>query len=270
MQRRPALLASAAVVAACLPAAAAEPPTDPRCVGAYSLLNPVPDACLGVIDTDRPHQTDTPHVVPAGHAQFEFALAALQLGGALGAPAGDRHAHVLFFENAYKFGIASGVDVQFLFKHADYVPARGLEPPGPLNVRAKINVVTEEGATPSVTIVPWIFLPVARQQALRGGPFLFWGWGLWRDVELEMNAGVIFGAKPEPATTIVLASALTYRVIDEARVFVEARASGPDAVLGTGALWAFTRDMQIDLGTYVGLAGDESVATPFLGFSFRR
>ena len=39
---------------------------------------------------------------------------------------------------------------------------------------------------------------------------------------------------------------------------------------GTGALWAFTRDAQIDLGTYVGVHGDVPVATPFVGFSFRR
>lgn len=47
-------------------------------------------------------------------------------------------------------------------------------------------------------------------------------------------------------------------------------ATGPDVALGTGALWAFTRDMQIDLGTYVGLHGDEPAATPFIGFSIRR
>jgi len=28
--------------------------------------------------------------------------------------------------------------------------------------------------------------------------------------------------------------------------------------------------MQIDLGTYIGLSGDEPVATPFVGFSIRR
>ena len=54
------------------------------------------------------------------------------------------------------------------------------------------------------------------------------------------------------------------------RVFVDVYATGPDIALGTGALWAFTRDMQVDLGTYVGLHGDEPVATPFLGFSVRR
>ena len=40
--------------------------------------------------------------------------------------------------------------------------------------------------------------------------------------------------------------------------------------LGTGALWAFARDMQIDVGTYVGLSGQEPAATPFVGFSVRR
>ena len=35
-------------------------------------------------------------------------------------------------------------------------------------------------------------------------------------------------------------------------------------------VWAFARDMQIDLGTYIGVSGDEPVATPFLGLSVRR
>jgi hypothetical protein len=52
--------------------------------------------------------------------------------------------------------------------------------------------------------------------------------------------------------------------------FGDVYATGPDVQLGTGALWAFTRDMQIDLGTYLGVHGREPVATPFLGFSIRR
>jgi hypothetical protein len=47
-------------------------------------------------------------------------------------------------------------------------------------------------------------------------------------------------------------------------------ATGPDAALGTGMLWAFTRDMQVDLGAYAGVHGDEPIATPFVGFSLRR
>jgi hypothetical protein len=69
---------------------------------------------------------------------------------------------------------------------------------------------------------------------------------------------------------VVLASALTYTVVGNFRVFADVYATGWDIALGTGALWAFTRDMQVDLGTYVGLSGEEPVATPFLGFSMRR
>jgi hypothetical protein len=222
---------------------------------------------LGVIDTDRPHQTDTPHVVPAGHSQFESALGALQLGGR----AGDSSPHVLMFENAYKFGLVTGVDLQLIVKHAEYIPGeRRLAPAGPLTVRAKLNLIEEDGWTPAVTLVPWIFVPADSSHALRGGPLVFWGWELPMHFELEINAGLFVGAKPKPPTAIVLASALTYTIVGDFRVFVDVYATGWDIAFGTGALWAFTRDMQVDIGTYVGLNGDEPAATPFIGFSFRR
>jgi hypothetical protein len=253
------------------PSRADERESDPRCRGVHSLASPLPDECLDVIDTDRPHQTDTPHVVPAGHTQLESALGAVQLGGVVGAQPRDRSAHVLLFENGYKFGVVSRVDLQLIMQHADYVPAAGkFLPPGPLSLRAKLNLIEENGWTPAVTLVPWVFLPVDGSQALRGGPLVFWGWELpWR-FELEMNAGVLFGARPQPAAAVVLASALTYTVVGNFRVFADFYATGWDIALGTGALWAFTRDMQVDLGTYIGLSGDEPVATPFLGFSIRR
>jgi hypothetical protein len=260
-----------AVLLASRPAAASEAGADGACAGLHSLFVPLPDACLDVIDTDRPHQTDTPHVVPAGHLQIESALASVQLGGGLGAPPGQRSAHLVLFDDNYKFGIVSDVDVQLLFSHAAYVPAEGrLLPPGPLEVRAKFNVVPERGVVPAVTLVPAVFLPVARAETLRGGLLVFWGWELPAHLELEMNAGALFGEPPKPRAAAVLASALTYTVAGTFRVFADFYATGPDAALGTGALWAFTRDMQVDAGAYVGLAGDEPVVTPFLGFSLRR
>ena len=263
-------LSMSLVVLASSPAAAAEA-DDPACRGVHSLASPLPDACLTVIDTDRPHPTDTPHVGPAAHTQVAPALAWVQLGGTLGAPPGERDAHVLLFDDGYKFGVVSRVDVQLLFTHADYVPAtRHAGPPGPLGVRVKLNVIDERGWVPAVTIVPWAFVPVAPSETLRAGPYLFWGWELPARFELEMNAGVLFGAHPKPAAAGVLASALTYTIAGELRVFVDAYTTGPDAALGTGALWAFARDAQVDLGTYIGLHGDEPVATPFLGLSVRR
>jgi hypothetical protein len=244
---------------------------NPECKGEHSLAHPLPDACLGLIDTDRPHQTDTPHVVPAGHFQFESALGETQLGGTVGTTGGNRDAHLVLFDNNYKAGLVTDVDVQLLFTHAAYDLASGsLLPPGPLGLRAKFVIVHEKGWVPAITFVPWFFLPVAPSEVLRAGPYVFWGWDLGKHFVLEMNAGILFGASPKPLVAGVLASALTYTPIENFGVFVDIYTTGPDAALGTGMLWAFHRDMQIDLGTYIGLHGDEPVATPFLGFSIRR
>jgi hypothetical protein len=252
-------------------ASASDAPDDPRCDGPADLGSPLPDACLGLIDTDRPHQTDTPHVVPAGHVQVESALAEVQLGGTVGTTGGNRDPRLVLFDDNYKVGLVSRVDVQLLFTHAVYDPAAGaLLPPGPLGLRAKLNIVQESGWTPAITLVPWVFLPVAPSQVFRAGPYVFWGWELGEHFELEMNAGLLFGASPEPPVAVVLASALTYKPVETFGVFVDIYTTGPDAALGTGMLWAFARDMQLDLGTYVGVHGAEPVATPFLGLSARR
>jgi hypothetical protein len=242
-------------------AAADDAQPDARCNGVHSLSSPLADACLGVIDTDRPHQTDTPHVIPAGHVQVESAVAAAQIG----------RGRLVLFDDNYKFGLVSGIDLQLAFKHAEYsTEERRMLPPGPFQVRAKFNVVHENGYMPAVTLVPWVFLPVDGSQSFRGGALAFWAWELPAHLELEMNAGVLFGAKPKPPAAIVLASAITYTVVGDFRIFADAYATGWDVALGTGALWAFTRSMQVDLGTYVGLSGDEPALTPFVGYSILR
>jgi hypothetical protein len=229
------------------------------------------EEALDVIDTDRPHQTDTPHVVPTGHVQVESAIVSVPTGN-VNAPAGTSvPAHLVLFENNYKFGLAPHFDLQLLFKHADFVPEdHKLAAPGPLGVRAKLNVVQEHGWVPAITLVPWIFVPFDRDQILHGGPLVFWGWELPLRLELEVNAGVLFYARGPRTVAPVIASALTHTVVEPFRVFVDVYATGPDVSLGTGALWAFTRDAQIDAGTYVGLHGDVSKATPFIGLSVRK
>ena len=272
---------AAFLVVASLASLAGAAETDPRCKGFHSLLSPLPDACLEVIDTDRPHQTDTPHVAPAGHSQFESAVAAVPLGGTLGAPEGQRDAHVVLLDTIYKFGLFSRSDLQLAFKHLDYVPGtQRFAPPGPVSLRMKFNIVEEHKALPAITLVPWGFFPMSPSQTLRGGGYVFWGWELGKHFEVEMNAGVLLSAQrsqpqaadyhPKPLAVVVLATALTYTIVGNFRIFVDIYATGYDIALGTGALWAFTRDMQIDAGTYIGINGDEPVATPFLGFSLRR
>lgn len=241
-----------------------------RCKGFHSLFSPLPEDCLEVIDTDRPHQTDTPHVVPAGYSQFESGLVVVRIGN-VRSIAENRDTHLVFFENTYKFGLVSKMDFELLFKHVDWVPKqRALSPPGPLVLRGKITVVEENGWVPIITLVPCILVPMADSTPFRAGPLVFWGWKLPLRFEVEVNAGVLFGAAPAPLVTAVLASAVTYRLVDNFRIFGEGYAAGWDVQLGTGALWAFTKNMQVDFGTYIGVNGDVPAVTPFAGFSFRR
>lgn len=247
------------------------PALPPQCQGTHSLWDPLPEVCLQTIDTDRPHQTDTPHVIPAGHTQVESALAELALGGTLGAPPGERAAHVVLFADAYKFGVVSHVEGEVAFKHAEYVPASGrFAPPGPVSARVKWSFVEGGGWVPALTFVPWVFVPVAPSQSLRAGPLLFAGWELGERLELEVNVGTLLSTRPKPPVALVAASALTLTLVGTLRVFVDAYTTGEDAALGTGALLALGRDVQVDAGTYVGLSGEEPVATPFLGLSVRR
>ncbi len=244
---------------------------DPRCQGSHSVFHPLPDACLKVIDTDRPHQTDTPHVMPAGHTQVEMALVSLELGGRIGAPPGARGPLLGFFENSYRMGLQTRVDLQLAMRHATFdLDTSKLQSPGPLNARLKFNVLHEKGARPHITLVPTVFAPFAPAQALRAGGLVFWGWELPARFELEVNTGLLISTKQKPLAAVVLASALTWTVAGEFRVFVDVYATGWDIALGAGALWAITRDVQIDAGTYIGLNGAETVATPFVGLSLRR
>lgn len=240
------------------------------CAGAHSVFAPLPDGCLATIDTDRPHQTDTPHVVPAGHVQVESALAALAVGSLAGG-ARERGARLSLFDDNYKVGVVDGVDAQLAFRHASYATSeRRFAPPGPYNFRVKLRLLVEDGAVPAVTLVPTIFVPVDPADSVRGGALLFWGWELPAGFELEVNAGALFGRAPRRSIAAVLAAAITKELALDLRAFVDVYATGPEVAFGTGLLLPVTRDLQLDAGTYVGIHGDEPVVTPFVGASIRR
>jgi hypothetical protein len=233
------------------------------CDGVHGLWSPLPDSCLEIIDTDRPHQTDTPHVVPAGHTQVESAIAAVQLGGTV--DGSDKRTHLVLLEDNYKFGIVTRVDLQLLFKHADYVFDAGrFVAPGPLEARVKINLI--EG----VTLVPTVFVPMTSTQPFRAGALVFLGWELPLGLELEVNTGLLLQSATKPTALVVFAAALTSVFIGPIKTFVDVYATGLDVQLGSGFLAPLGRNMQIDLGTYIGLNGAVFAATPFIGFSVRR
>jgi hypothetical protein len=136
-------------------------------------------------------------------------------------------------------------------------------------LRTKLAFVDGHKLTPAVTLVPTIFLPMATTQELRAGALVFLGWELG-GFDLEVNVGALAQPNAPPHVLAVFATAITHRVVGPLSAFIDVYATGLDVQLGTGFLAPIGRDVQIDFGTYVGLAGAEFGATPFVGLSFRR
>jgi hypothetical protein len=257
--------------------ALAEAPPDadpdvPDCAARWSILRPTPDACLHPIETDRPHLTETPHPVPAGRVQLESGLALF-----------DRfrgeEARVFFFENIYKLGIVTGVDVEVL--HTHFVVADGafaFVRDDPLILRSKIRILEGEGARPTLTAVPMLGVPLRAGVPVEPGLLAFLGWDLPLGMEVEVNLGATIRAQgPVRGASMVAGVAWTFPVWGPLGGYAELYTVGPhtpeepwNVLTGGGLTWRVHRDVQLDTGVWVGVVGDVSPVIPFVGLSFRR
>jgi hypothetical protein len=256
--------------AACLVTSEARGEVD--CEGAWSLVDPMPPGCMPPLDTDRPHLTDSPYPVPAGHFQLESGLVTTEIDR------GGRVERVLVFDQMYKVGLYRDVDLQLLYVHAGLVPGETRSNvPAPL-IRAKIMLWEDLGARPAVTLVPILSLPWREEHALEAGGHVFMGWDAGPRTSLELNAGgwgYRQGGPWRPA--LALAGASTVTLIERLRAFAELAgvqrwdAPGADFELraGTGVMWMVAPAVQLDTGAYIVLAGDVPRAAPFAGASFR-
>ena len=120
------------------------------------------DVPIQVIDTDRPHQTDTPHLIPEGHVQIEMGVI------------GVVDQHVIAFDDAYKYAPAAWLELDVLHDHVDYDHGYQLDP---LTVRAKLRLVAEaDGAKPAVSAVPTLAFAFSGPRLARAGLGMFFGW----------------------------------------------------------------------------------------------
>jgi hypothetical protein len=253
-----------------------EPPRE-RCTGTFTVFHPVPDQCLGDIETDRPHKTDTPHVVDPGHAQVELGVVEYEIRDASNSDANS----VGLFNNGYKLGLVSGVDLQLLYASGAYdFASRRFEAGSDATLRAKVNLYGGNTGPLSATLVPAVVLPVRGAGDVVPGLLLFIGGELPAEIDAELNLG---GYVPRDADTRrpfvspVITTALTRPMIGPVSLFVELynEATAPEfrswnASLDAGVLVALGRDVQFDAGAYTALWGSLPDVTPFLGLSARR
>jgi methyl-accepting chemotaxis protein len=246
-------------------------PAAQDCEARYSLFQPMPEACMGPIDTDRPHQTDTPVVVDPGHFQFESSV--INYDRATYRAAGGT---LTLADSLYKVGLYNGLELQMF--HTALTREDGHVSVGKeLTFRAKIQLWGNNRTPQGLTLVPVAIVPLNGGRA-GGGAHLFYGHELPWELDLELNAGALRQSDTAGVrhTVPVLSTALTHEVNEHFAFFGEVHLEGWndsatswDTYLDTGVIVHVTRTIQLDAAVYNGVSGGATALTTFLGFSFR-
>jgi hypothetical protein len=251
-----------------LPQAAQAQEADPpaACSETHHLFKPVPDACLGDIVTDRPHKTDTPAILAAGHAQAEIGVVEYGFSP-------KKHDVVTAWNTQVKLGLHDSVEIG-----AFYAPVvTSLAAPSwtfsrDYAVRAKWLLFQSQDEAFAVTLVP--YAEATGRKFTGAGGSLFAGYDFASGLELELNVGytAVIGGHDGG---VIATTALTQPVWGDVAAFFElwtesfVHSSERSSTLDLGLLYLVTRDVQVDGGVYWKLYGDVPLATFFLGTSLR-
>jgi hypothetical protein len=245
------------------------------------------------LSTDRPDKTESPYTVETGGFQFELNLASLRFQDTELSDSRtlkERHGS---FGGILKYGLASDIDLQFVVGYEGVsswiegsparagqskFPSLGIADPG---LRLKINLTGNDGGSPAVALMPYIFIPVGEKQATADD----WQGGLIIPAALETGSALDFGFMveldaladeeghhPEFVTSATTAFGLlgSLRAYLELFQQVDLRGDTPwEPTFDTGFTYGIGANMQLDLGINIGLNGHADDFSPFLGFSFR-
>lgn len=250
-----------------------------ECEQTFTVLHAVPEKCLEDIDTDRPHKTDTPHTVPAGHVQVEAGIAEYEIERW----SGPSENQLVLANNIYTLGLADNTrgikhaSVQVLHSMGSYrTRARNFGFSDQLMVRTKLNLV--DGPL-ELTLVPAVVLPLKGGASTEAGGFVFLGGELPLQLDFELNVGATSETDPETGVrhaVPVVTTAFTRKIAYGFSAFVElynetstVDVKGVSSTFDTGFLFTFAKNWQLDGGAYIGTWGSAPRITPFLGISSR-
>jgi hypothetical protein len=267
-------LEPAAVYATDKPAACASPGT---------LTHPQPRVCLPEIDTDRPHRTDTPATVPAGHVQSELGMVMYE------ARAADAPTTIHFLDVLLKLGLTARMDLQVGYSplamrqrgdRAGWLGGTHVVTGQSLYLRSKIRLHGDSASPLAVTVAPVVSLPLGSSSGLEGGGMLLFGAEITSWLSWEVNGSVFWEQQERTdshAIHFVPCTALTARLFGPIKAFGEIYYERPmtgtaaawSGTVDGGVLWLVTNDVQLDMGLYVGTTADVRPYTAFVGLSFR-
>jgi len=242
-------------------------------------------AQLRELSTDRPDQTESPYSVDAGHLQIEsepFSYAITREAGVT-----LREIHVMNMN--VRFGLSSAVDAQLVLLPLMMVRAEVAGATtshtgfGDTALRAKINLVGNDGGDFALGLLPFVVLPTASHETLGAGKPEF---GFAVPVGIALPAEFALGLMPEIdvvagethayAVELTQTATVSHALVGELGAFVEGASvlsfedeTAASLELHGGLTYGIGADIQLDAGAFGTLIGEGEDLRVFAGFTFR-
>ena len=251
----------------------------------YNLFNPTPAKLMRDLSADRPDGTESPYTVDAGHYQIEMSFFDYTHNNDKGVKTDSWTA----FDMNLKAGLTQNMDLQMVF--GTYTQEKTTEPGsaktlngglGDLLLRLKINLLGNDNGKFAFGIMPMIKLPSSSSVSndhIEGGlaSMLAWNvadnWSLGFMAELDTvynNVGDDYSY--QFINTVVLG----FDVVGPLGAYVEYISildTHPDtnyqAIFSTGLTYAIGENIQLDVGTQIGLSKAANDMNLFTGLTWR-
>lgn len=261
------------------------PPSDveqPQEKSRYTLFNPVPRGLMRDLSADRPDATESPFTVDAGHLQVELSFAEWRKGG------GAEDTSIL--PTNIKLGLTEHVDAQLVLNPNLRVRQGGRtrEGTGDTQVRVKVNLWGNDGGEgfygeTALAVMPFVQFPTADDkfgdaEDIEGGVIVPFTTSLPNDFALTVMAEVDFVRDGGGGhDTVFVHTAVVGREIHgPLSGYLEYVGVQPidgdgdyQASVGVGLTYLLTDDVQLDVGSEVGLTAAADDLRVFAGMTFR-
>lgn len=238
-------------------------------LAANHLLAPTPEADMRELSTDRPDLTEGPYTVDAGHVQVEADLGVVSVeGNDIGVGA---------FGVNVRVGLTDAVDVHVIAPvlGATFTPTGVKAEPGDLTLRAKWNLLGNDGADVAVALMPYAVVGPALDAT--GGLIVPFNIAL----PAEFGLGAMVGAelvreKAAVDADLLVSASVAREIVGGVGAYLEGLAhaqvfSGAHEVWASaGTTWGVTKDIQLDAGARARVLGDAPRAECFVGVTVRR
>jgi Putative MetA-pathway of phenol degradation len=255
----------------------------------YTVFNPTPVEQMRGFCTDRPTKSNLPCTVDAGHFQYE----ADAINWTYAKAGGVQTNTYLYTNPTLKLGLTNTVDAELNIAPAERIfsnSAAGkssIGGAGDLFLRTKLNIAGPEGGDFQLTALPFIKVPTAKpgigNKAVEGGFIVPVSFALPRDFTLlfDPEIDVLRNAlnRGRHANFQILAN-LSHALSESVTGYVElfgAVNNDPSDTLKQASLdlavswvvWDKAPNLQLDIGTNIGLTRDTPRIQAYAGISQR-